>query len=92
MAYRDVVFMTQARRVRAFTQFVAKTPHMICRAHPKKTSSDGKIVIVGAITIAGRSRDFAVVRYNPNGTLDRTFGASGKITTDFSISMMCPWR
>lgn len=43
---------------------------------------DGKIVVAGN-TSAGTSTDFAVVRYNADGTLDGTFGAGGKVTTDF---------
>src|SRR5438876_10918145 len=31
-----------------------------------------------------RSEDFALARYNPNGTLDGTFGTGGKVTTDFN--------
>ena len=27
--------------------------------------------------------DFALARYNPDGSLDATFGANGKVTTDF---------
>jgi uncharacterized delta-60 repeat protein len=34
---------------------------------------NGKIVVAGT----GHRRRFALVRYNPNGTLDRTFGADG---------------
>ncbi len=43
--------------------------------------ADGKIVVVGS----GRSRpaDFALARYNPNGTLDTSFSGDGKQTTDF---------
>ncbi len=39
---------------------------------------DGKIVAVGH---AGG--DFAVVRYNPNGSLDTSFSGDGKQATDF---------
>ena len=46
--------------------------------------SDGKIVVAGGafplFTFAG---DFKVVRYNPNGSLDRTFGSGGIVTTIF---------
>jgi uncharacterized delta-60 repeat protein len=41
--------------------------------------SDGKIVAVGGTD----PNDFAVARYNPNGTLDSTFSGDGKQTTDF---------
>lgn len=45
---------------------------------------DGRIILAG-FSHAGKD-DFAVVRYNPNGSLDTTFGiaATGKVTTDFS--------
>lgn len=39
----------------------------------------------GKITAAGESAgDFALARYNSNGSLDTTFGNGGKLTTDFS--------
>ena len=43
--------------------------------------TDGKIVMVGnsGPTI---NRDFAIVRYNTNGTLDNSFGNNGIVTTD----------
>jgi uncharacterized delta-60 repeat protein len=37
--------------------------------------SDGKIVIAGSASASTSNRDFAVARYNPDGTLDRSFGA-----------------
>jgi uncharacterized delta-60 repeat protein len=46
---------------------------------------DGKIVIVGE-SDQGSSRDFAVLRYNANGTLDTTFSEDGKVTTDINNS------
>ncbi|MGH2651195.1 MAG: delta-60 repeat domain-containing protein, partial [Actinomycetota bacterium] len=42
---------------------------------------DGKIVAVG-ISHNGSDFAFAVVRYNPNGSLDAGFGSGGKVTTD----------
>jgi uncharacterized delta-60 repeat protein len=44
---------------------------------------DGRILAVGSSDADGSS-DFAVVRYNRDGTLDRTFGAGGKALTDVS--------
>ena len=47
---------------------------------------DGKIVIAGsAISSDQTVRDFALVRYNDNGTTDSSFGAlgTGVVTTDF---------
>jgi uncharacterized delta-60 repeat protein/uncharacterized repeat protein (TIGR01451 family) len=44
--------------------------------------SDGKIVAVGG-TASFPSGDFALARYNADGSLDATFGSGGKVTTDF---------
>lgn len=41
---------------------------------------DGKIVLVGYST-SGITGVFALVRYNPDGSLDSSFGAGGKVTT-----------
>ncbi len=43
--------------------------------------SDGKIVIAG--NTHGSNIDFAVVRFNGNGSLDAAFGSGGVVTTDF---------
>src|SRR5215813_10188081 len=42
---------------------------------------DEKYVVAGNSYINGHF-DFAVARYNSNGTLDATFGTNGKVTTD----------
>jgi len=42
--------------------------------------ADGKIVAAG-YTFNGTNDDFAVVRYNSDGTLDTGFGTGGKVTT-----------
>lgn len=44
--------------------------------------SDGKIVLAGRADVG--SAVFALVRYNPDGTLDNTFSGDGKVTTDFA--------
>ena len=43
--------------------------------------SDGKLVAAGNAWKDSVDADFAVVRYNTNGSLDATFGAGGKVTT-----------
>src|SRR5262249_17534115 len=43
---------------------------------------DGKLVVAGTIAQNGRN-DFALARYNTDGTLDAGFGVGGKVTTDF---------
>lgn len=46
---------------------------------------DGKIIAAGASGNRGIffASDFALVRYNADGSLDTSFGAGGKVTTDF---------
>ena len=44
--------------------------------------SDGKILVVGD-SYNGGSSDFALVRYNSDGSLDLSFDSDGKVTTDF---------
>jgi uncharacterized delta-60 repeat protein len=45
--------------------------------------ADGKIVLTGTSS-DGPSVDFAVARYNSDGSLDTTFGNGGRVTTDIS--------
>jgi uncharacterized delta-60 repeat protein len=50
--------------------------------------SDGKIVAVGTSGENGfQTRDFALARYNPNGSLDPSFSGDGKQTTDFAFGV-----
>ncbi|MGX7666376.1 T9SS type A sorting domain-containing protein [Flavobacterium pedocola] len=57
-------------RFRSFAQSVA-------------VQSDGKIVVVGVAENRLHTDDFALARYNNNGSLDATFGSDGKVTTSF---------
>src|SRR5437773_151193 len=54
-------------------------------ANAVAVQSDGKLVVVGQTYQNNdySDEDFAVARYNTDGTLDRTFGARGKVRTDF---------
>jgi uncharacterized delta-60 repeat protein len=45
--------------------------------------SDGKIVVAGAAAWNGTNGNFALARYNADGTLDTGFGGDGKVTSDF---------
>lgn len=47
--------------------------------------ADGKILVAGAAEAVGANgmSGFALARYNPDGSLDATFGADGTVTTDF---------
>lgn len=44
--------------------------------------TDGKIIVAGHSTSTVTGKDFAVVRYNTNGSLDNTFGNNGVVTSD----------
>jgi uncharacterized delta-60 repeat protein len=46
--------------------------------------SGDKIVAAGVASVGATGNDFALVRYNSDGTLDATFGSGGKVTTAFS--------
>ncbi len=47
---------------------------------------DGKIITGGSDYISYDQRDFALMRFNPDGILDDSFGTNGKVSTDFSNS------
>jgi uncharacterized delta-60 repeat protein len=47
--------------------------------------ADGKVVVAGR-ALTGSGFDFALARYNPDGSLDSTFGSGGRVTTDFANS------
>src|SRR2546423_753269 len=66
----DTSFSGDGRQITDFGGFVA--------GRGVALQDDGKIVVVGR---AGD--DFALARYNPNGSLDTTFSGDGKQTTDF---------
>ena len=46
---------------------------------------DGKILVAGTAQVAS-TYDFALARYNANGSLDASFGSGGKVTTEFGAS------
>ena len=45
--------------------------------------SNGKIIVVGYPNTESSDSDFLLARLSPNGSLDRTFGISGKVRTSF---------
>lgn len=48
--------------------------------------ADGKIVVGGHGGDSGQSRNFALLRYNGDGSLDSTFGTDGKVATALGSS------
>lgn len=45
--------------------------------------ADGKVVVTGQVDAPSGGTNFALARYNVNGSLDTTFGSGGRITTGF---------
>jgi uncharacterized delta-60 repeat protein len=50
-------------------------------AYALAIQQDGKLVAAGVAYSSGNRSNFALVRYNANGTLDRSFGRGGKVMT-----------
>jgi uncharacterized delta-60 repeat protein len=49
--------------------------------------TDGRIVVVGTMSVGGTTadkQDFALARFNTDGTPDISFGTGGRVTTDFN--------
>src|SRR6266540_697856 len=53
------------------------------RVEALAVQADGKLVAAGQ-AFSGASLDFALARYNPDGSLDASFGSGGKVTTDLA--------
>ena len=54
--------------------------------HSVSLQSDGKILVAGRYVKQGVDVDFALTRYNINGTLDATFNTDGMVTYDLGSS------
>jgi uncharacterized delta-60 repeat protein len=52
--------------------------------------SDGKILIAGSSHVLDLDTDGMIVRFKPNGTLDKTFGLFGQISSVVSRGMFGP--
>ena len=62
---------------KVITQFVGDAESSTLVLQP-----DGKIIVAGWSYLPTSLLDFALARYNTNGTLDSSFGTGGKIYTD----------
>jgi uncharacterized delta-60 repeat protein len=77
----DSSFGVGGRTTAAFTNFI-NSPNDLA------LQPDGKFVVVGTAESAdGTVSEFAVARFNANGTLDTTFGSGGKVVTNFVGAM-----
>ena len=81
VANLDVLFDTDGKLNTDFTGSRADTGRAIA------IQDDGKIVVAGSFDFdtPGGAIDFAVLRYNPNGTLDTTFDTDGKTNIFFDL-------
>ena len=70
----DPVFGNAGKAIHSFGQFELARSVVVL--------GDGRIVAGGSGLTAGGSRDFAVIRCLPNGSLDPQFGTGGLVTTD----------
>ncbi|MDX1929615.1 MAG: hypothetical protein SFV81_24015 [Pirellulaceae bacterium] len=73
---------------KAVTDFGGSTDWSIDSAF----QADGKIVVVGGTTAGGGNHNFALARYNSDGSLDASFGGfagigAGRVVTDFAAGM-----
>ncbi len=63
------------------------TPHgSSSKGNAVVIQSNGKIVLGGNASNNANNYNFALVRYNSDGTLDNTFGIDGKIITPIGVS------
>src|SRR5215472_13365072 len=77
----DASFGTGGKVTTAF--FVSSPSFSAAQAFSVAVQPDGRIVAAGNAAVGG-AFDFALARYNSNGTLDTSFGTNGKVTTDFA--------
>ena len=56
------------------------------RAYGVAVQSNAKLVVGGWSYTTATNADFALARFNSNGSLDSTFDADGKVTTNFGAS------
>lgn len=69
-----------ARGGRVITKFVGDSGANAVIVQP-----DGKIVAAGSANVSPGKFGFALARYNPDGSLDPSFGKRGKVTTGFFL-------
>jgi len=77
-------FTTGGKVTTDFNDFHVRNNEYVSIAQSVTVQADGKILVAG---YTGYKRyDFALVRYNPDGSLDTSFSGDGKVTTDFGGS------
>ena len=75
----DLNFATYGQAGLVTTDFFGNYDQILALA----VQPDGKIIAAGHAKHPQRSFEFALARYNPDGTMDNTFGIGGRLTTDW---------
>jgi uncharacterized delta-60 repeat protein len=61
---------------------------------PSAVDSLGRVIVAGSVGVPGNlgteSGDVVVLRFNPDGTPDTTFGTGGRVTIDFNGNLDLP--
>src|SRR6266542_283829 len=78
----DPTFGSFGKSVVAFD----KGPGFNDQARAVAVDSFGRTIVVGFAQFGPTDHDFAVMRLNPNGSLDTTFGIGGKRTIAFDLA------
>jgi uncharacterized delta-60 repeat protein len=73
----DPSFSGDGKRVTDFTSSSTETANAIA------ITSSGKILAAGVANVGGNGLQFAMARYNSDGSLDGNFNGSGKVVTNF---------
>jgi uncharacterized delta-60 repeat protein len=60
-------------------------PALASQANAVVVQSDGKIIAAGVSSQS--NKDFTLVRYNPDGSIDHTYGNNGTVTIDVSAAI-----
>ena len=77
----DTTFDTDGRVTTDFGVFLNDTANALA------LQSDGKLVVAGFTTTSGTSTDFALARYNTDGSLDTSFDDDGKLILDMGSTV-----
>jgi uncharacterized delta-60 repeat protein len=64
---------------------IVSTDWYSCSVYDAKLQADNKIIVVGSDSTEWSIGEFALARYNTDGSLDATFGNNGKVTTNFGF-------
>jgi len=77
----DTTFGTNGKVVSDLGQDYSKIKNAIVQ-------QDGKILVSCQIGTFGNSNEYAIIRYNNNGSLDTTFGNNGKTATGYLTAIL----